>query len=182
MRHQDEAQLIEACRSGDREAFRSLIALHQDRVHRVARAFAGDEAAARDIAQDVFVKLWRGLPAFRGDAALSTWLHRLVVRACLDEHRRRRRLLPLFAAVRGRAADCPLRAASRGEEAAIVRAAVASLPPRLRVAVVLRHFEELSYAEMAAALDCSPGTVASRLSRGHALLAERLAALRGRPS
>ena len=172
------AEIIEACRGGDRVAFRELYDLYKDRVYSIALYFFhGDPMAASDITQQVFLKLLANISQYRGDAAFSTWLHRLVVNACLDEARIRK--LPTapyershLEAVAG--ADSQEARYAQEQMAVCVRAAVASLPPKFRIAVLLRYFDDLSYEEMAKALRCSMGTVASRLSRGHKMLAERL--------
>ena len=191
-----EGSLIAACQQGDREAFRQLFEAHQHRVWTIARNFIGDEAAARDITQQVFLKLFTTIGQFRHDASFATWLYRLVVNACLDEQRRRRRFMSFDFFKTGHDAtdgaealnlldqqhaprlpqedDC-----ARLEISAAVQAAVQELPPKLRLAILLKYFEGLSYTEMARVLDCSPGTIASRLNRGHKALAARLAHLRG---
>jgi RNA polymerase sigma-70 factor, ECF subfamily len=118
---------------------------------------------------------------FRGDAEFSTWLYRLVVNACMDAGRRRkwdavttdRSHLEMFAGPASQEEDY-----ARAQTAGSVRAAVSALPPKFRIAVLLRYFEDLSYEQMAKALHCSMGTVASRLSRGHRMLAERLKGLK----
>jgi RNA polymerase sigma-70 factor (ECF subfamily) len=119
---------------------------------------------------------------FQGNAEFSTWLYRLVVNVCVDVARGRkpeiaigdRSRLEAFAAP-----GSPEKDLDRFQTASSVRAAVAALPPKFRIAVLLRYFEDFSYAQMAKALNCSMGTVASRLSRGHKLLAERLKSLAG---
>lgn len=169
-----DAELLAGCRAGDAAAQRALFDRHRDRVYTIALHYLkGDEAGALDVTQDVFVRVFRTLGTFRGDARIGTWLYRIVVNACLDELRRRRRVLyfgdvppalhPAVPALEPEGLD------------ADVAAALAALTPKLRMVVLLRHFEDLSYDEMAAALHCSPGTVASRLSRAHALLAQALA-------
>jgi RNA polymerase sigma-70 factor (ECF subfamily) len=172
------AEIVEACREGDRVAFRELYDLYKDRVYSIALYFFhGDHGPASDVTQQVFLKLLANISRYRGEAVFSTWLYRLVVNACLDEARIRK---PLAAhldrsrleAVAG--ADSPEARYSRTHAATSVRAAVALLPPKYRIAVLLRYFDDLSYEEMAKALRCSMGTVASRLSRGHKMLAERL--------
>lgn len=175
---QDEAALVASAREGDEAARRALFQRCAPRVHAVAlHFFGGDASAASDVVQEVFVKAFDRLGSFRGEAQLATWLHRVTVNACLDERRSRRRLVGLDAAQREGVAHDD--AAERSQREALVRRAVTRLPPKLRIAVLLRHFEDLSYDEMASALGCSTGTVASRLSRGHAQLARELAALQG---
>ena len=176
-------EILEACRRGDREAFRALYEAHKDRVYSIAfHFFHADADAAAEVTQQVFLKLMRDVTRFRGDAAFSTWLYRLVVNACVDRARSRRH----EAAVQdpSRLETVPAPAAShedifaRHQVAASVQQAVASLPAPLRAAILLRYFEDLSYADIARALNCSIGTVASRLSRGHRLLARTLGPIR----
>lgn len=180
-----EDRLIEACRRGEREAFRELFELHQRRVWSIAYHFTGEEAAARDIAQQVFLKLFTSIGQFRREASFSTWLYRLVANACLDERRKLGRWLSLdflrTARGGGEASWEPTQEARLHDRqmAEMVRRAVSQLPPKLRLAILLKHFEGLSYEEMAGALGCSPGTVASRLHRGHKALARQLAHLKG---
>lgn len=174
--------VIEGCQAGDRDAFRLLFERHKDRVYTVALYFfGGDEATANDITQQVFLKLFSRIGQFQGDAEFSTWLYRVTTNACVDEQRKRRRFLPFgeaaFAEPRARGAQ-EERVAGAELTGAVARA-VASLKPKLRVVMLLKYFEELSYEEIAAALGCSPGTVASRLNRGHKILARKLGHLRG---
>ena len=175
-----EERLIEACRRGDREAFRQLYEAHRDRVWTIARHFIGEEAGARDITQQVFLKLFTGIDRFRGEAGIGTWIHRLTVNACLDEWRSRRRLIffDLFSREAEEVFGAEPDSRAARELSAEVAAAIRTLRPKLRIAILLKHFEGLSYEEMARALGCSPGTVASRLNRGHQELARKLAHLR----
>jgi RNA polymerase sigma-70 factor (ECF subfamily) len=151
--------LIEACRRGEREAFRALFETYKDKVYSIAFRFTGDESLAMDIAQDVFLKLFSSIGDFRGDAAFS------------------RRLIPiaddLLAVLRapGDSLDRMLHTEMRDR----VRGAVDKLPPDLRMVVVLRYTEGLSYDEIAEVLGCASGTVASRLNRAHKALERRLA-------
>jgi RNA polymerase sigma-70 factor (ECF subfamily) len=172
------AALVAACRTGDRLAFRQLYDLYKDRVYSIAAYFFhGDRAAASDVAQQVFLKLLANIGQFRGGSEFSTWLYRLVVNSCLDEARSRRPYSTAPESAGPEPADraySPESGYAQAQIANSVRAAVASLPPKFRIAVLLRYFDDLSYEEMAKALRCSMGTVASRLSRGHKMLAERL--------
>jgi RNA polymerase sigma-70 factor (ECF subfamily) len=177
-----EDRTIEACQDGDGEAFRLLFDNYKDRVYSIAFGFFnGDEASARDITQTVFLKLMTHISTFQNRSEFSTWLYRMVTNACLDQKRALRRWL-LF----GNAQEIVLPDRKKSAEdlyiarelEAEVRRAVAGLRPRLRMAVLLKYFEDLSYDEIAAALNCSPGTVASRLNRGHRILARKLAHLR----
>jgi RNA polymerase sigma-70 factor (ECF subfamily) len=169
-----DAKTLEGCRRGDPEAQRRVFERYKDRVFSIALHFLkGDDAAAKDVTQEVFVKVFRAAPSFRQDARLSTWLYRITANACMDELRRRRRLVLV--------GDVPSRLHPKvaphepAEPDADVTAALARLSPKLRIAVLLRYFEDLSYDEMAEALGVSHGTVASRLNRAHRALARGLA-------
>ena len=175
-------EILDGCRRGDRDAFRTLYEAYKDRVYSIALYyFHGEAETASDVTQQVFLKLIRDIARFRGDAAFSTWLYRLVVNACIDRTRRGRFAQAADPAVLDAmpAAGTPHEELfARRELAGSVQTAIASLPPKLRAAILLRYFDDLSYSDMASALNCSIGTVASRLSRGHRLLARKLAPLR----
>lgn len=177
-----DGRLLEACQQGDRDALRALFDAYKDRVYSLALHYTRDHAAASDIVQEVFLKLTTRLERFRGDARFGTWLCRLVVNACLDERRRRWRLVPFGPedgarqAVERRPQEEIL---ARHQIREAVQAAVARLSPKLRLPILLRYLEGLSYEEIAAVLGCTKGTVASRLNRGHRDLARRLGSLRG---
>ena len=171
-------EVVEACRSGDREAFRVLYETYKDRVYSIAVHFChSDRAMASDVTQQVFLKLMTSIRQFRGDAEFSTWLYRLVVNACMDAARSREpqgldtnpSRMGTLAVPSSQEEDY-----ARTQMANSVRQAVSALPAKFRIAVLLRYFDDLSYEQMAKALHCSMGTVASRLSREHKLLAERL--------
>ena len=177
------AHVIEACRRGERDAFRQLFETYKDRVYSVALYFfGGDEATAADITQQVFLKLFSSIGQFQGESEFTTWLYRMATNACIDEQRKRGRFLPLDedAKVEPRGEKkTQADAAESRDVSERVKEAVASLRPKLRAAILLKYFEELSYEEIAEALQCSKGTVASRLNRGHKALANKLGHLRG---
>ena len=176
-------RMIEACRAGDREAFRLLFETHRDRVYSVALYFfGGDEATAADVTQQVFLKLFTRIKQFHGEAEFTTWLYRLTTNACVDEQRKRRRVQQFgegFELSEPREKRTQEDRLARAEIRRTVGRAVASLKPKLRVVMLLKYFEEMSYEEIAGALGLSKGTVASRLNRGHKVLARRLGHLRG---
>jgi RNA polymerase sigma-70 factor (ECF subfamily) len=178
-------RVIEACRQGDREAFRLLFEAYQDKVYSLSLYyFKGDEACAHDVTQAVFLKLMTKIEQFRCDAQFTTWLYRLVVNACMDEQRRRRRFLPFgdgfeMGSKLGVDKGEQEKRYARAELADTVKAAIGELKPKLRLAILLKYVEGLSYEEMAEALNCSKGTIASRMNRGHKILARRLSHLRG---
>lgn len=177
-------RVIEACRRGDREGFRLLFETYKDRVYSISLYyFKGDEALAHDVTQQVFLKLMTSIEQYRRDAEFTTWLYRMVVNACTDEQRKRRRFLPFGDGFGMREKSLEERSQeeryARVELADSVQAAIEDLRPKLRLPILLKYVEGLSYDEMADVLNCSKGTVASRLNRGHKILARRLAHFRG---
>jgi RNA polymerase sigma-70 factor, ECF subfamily len=177
-----DVKVIRACQEGDRDAFRLLFETYRDRTYTIAYHFCSDEAMASDITQQVFLKLFDSIRQFRFNSEFTTWLYRLVANVCMDEHRRKRRFLPWDEDSRQTIASRSVVSiedrVGRRELGARVRDAVATLSPKLRLVILLKYFEDFSYDEMAAVLDCSPGTVASRLNRGHQQLARTLVHLR----
>ena len=177
-----DATLIEACQNGDRTAFHTLFEAYKDRVYSIAYHYCGNPDMASDIVQQAFLKIFLSIKSFRLEAELGTWIYRIVANACTDEHRSRRRLVPL-----GDGLDMRnLRAKGSVESgyyqsqlSSAVSQAIATLKPKLRMPILLKYVEELSYEEIATVLGCSKGTVASRLNRGHKALALKLAHLRG---
>ena len=155
---------------------------HKDRIYSIALRYSGDPAAAQDIAQDIFLKLFASIGNFRGESTFETWLFRLVVNCCFDYRRKTKRLAPLVEGVLdlmrapGRTA---LEEVMRQEMTGQVKSAVETLPPEQRMVVVLRYTEGLSYDEIAEVMGCSAGTIASRLNRVHKVLERRLGRLAG---
>jgi RNA polymerase sigma-70 factor (ECF subfamily) len=176
-----DGRVIEACQQGDRAAFQLLFETYKDRVFSIAvYSSGGDRAVADDVTQQIFLKLFTAIRQFRGESEFTTWLYRLVVNACLDERRRRRRLLPWgdTVAMRNPSEKKPQeRQYARLEVAEAVRAAIGELKPKFRLPILLKYIEGLSYEEIATVMGCSKGTVASRLNRGHSQLAKRLSHL-----
>ena len=177
-----EAEIIDACKQGDREAFHFLFETHKDRVYSIAFHYSGNEATARDVTQQVFLKLFTTINQFREDSQFTTWLYRIVANACTDEHRKRRRFVPLNSEIDMR--DIKTRGSQverihRREIAESVRGAIGELTPKLRIPILLKYIEGMSYDEIADALGLSMGTVSSRLNRGHKMLARKLEHLRG---
>lgn len=174
-----DRELVQACQRGERDAFRALFEQYRNKVYSIALRFAGDDATAMDIAQDTFVKLFSSIRDFRGESSFDTWIYRLVVNSCMDHRRRAWRVMPLadrFQQTLRDPADS-LKELLRSERGGQVRAAVERLSPDLRIVVVLRYTEGLSYEQIAEVLGCSQGTVASRLNRAHKRLEQRLSRL-----
>jgi RNA polymerase sigma-70 factor (ECF subfamily) len=179
---QTEAEIIEACKQGDREAFRDLFEAHKDRVYTIAFHYSGDEAMAHDVTQQVFLKLFTSINQFHENSQFTTWLYRIVANACTDEHRKRRRFVPFSPEIEVRTMvgkSAQEETYHRRQVAESVQGAIGELTPKLRLPILLKYVEGLSYDEIAESLGVSIGTVSSRLNRGHKMLARKLGHLRG---
>lgn len=170
----DDRALMQAHVDGDPHAFGMLVQRHRNRLWAVALRTLSDREEAADALQDALISAFRNAHTYRGDAAVTTWLHRVVVNACLDRIRRRqaRPTVPLG----DRDVASHRDDAGRVEARLDVRAALAALPEAQRVALVLVDMEDLSVAEAAELLGVPEGTVKSRCFRGRVALA---VALRG---
>ena len=176
-----DAELLRRHVSGDREAFGILFVRHRDRLWAVALRTLGDPDEAADALQDAMISAFRRAADFRGESAVTTWLHRIVVNACLDRMRRRAARPALSG---GEALDAlartPLPDADR-DTALDVLAALRTLRPEQRAALVLVDMLGYSVVDTAEILGVSPGTVKSRCARGRARLLPQLAHLRNQP-
>lgn len=183
----DDAALLRAHVDGDPDAFGALVVRHRDRLWAVALRTTGHPEDAADALQDALVAAYRRAGSFRGDSQVTTWLHRIVVNACLDRLRRARvrRAGPLPDDLDERHDllpdpaddDEPLRRVLDTERRERVHAALRELPEEQRLCLVLVDLEGWSVAETAAQLGVPPGTVKSRCHRGRARLATLLADL-----
>lgn len=177
--HVTDQRLLAECRNGDREAMRALFVENQRRVYSVAlNYFGGNETLAGDITQQVFLRLLTKISDFRGDAEFTTWLYRITVNACIDESRKARRFTSFFGFAEPRTKRNQEDRLFSREISSEVQKAVSTLKPKFRVPILLKYVEGLSYQEIATVLNCSIGTVSSRLNRGHKMLASKLAHLR----
>ena len=175
--------LLAAHVAGDRSAFGTLVELHRDRLWAVALRTLGDREEAADAVQDALLSAYRAAGSFRGEAQVTTWLHRIVVNACLDRVRRRkaRPTVPLpDQAGAGEPAE-PRDMVGERETALDVEAALAGLAYDQRVAIVLVDIHGMAIEDAAAVLGVPSGTVKSRCFRGRARLAVSLGHLRNRP-
>jgi RNA polymerase sigma-70 factor (ECF subfamily) len=176
-----DSRTIAACQRGDRAALQVLFEAYKDRVYSIAiYSLAGDEMAAADVTQQVFLKLMTRINQFRGDSDFATWLYRMVINTCHDEYRKRRRFVSLadFGLQTPARGDSPRTRYARKELSGRVQSAIAQLKPKLRWPILLKYVEGMSYEEIAAVLGCSKGTVASRLNRAHKLLGKKLSHLK----
>ena len=181
-----DADLLRAHVDGDPQAFAELVRRHRDRLWAVALRTVGDREEAADAVQDALLSAYRGAARFRGDSAVTTWLHRIVVNASLDRIRRRQAhpTVPLpdgSHSVDRPSGVEPAAPAPDHDTALVVREALGALPAEQRAAIVLVDVQGYPVAEAAAMLGVAEGTIKSRCARGRARMAHALGHLRGAP-
>lgn len=177
----NDGELLAAHVAGHPDAFTEIVRRHRDRLWAVALKTTGDPEDAADALQDALISAYRRASQFRGESQVTTWLHRIVVNACLDRMRRRgtRPTVPLpVEEETGVPLPDPEDRIARRELQLDIAAALAELPEDQREAVALVDIEGWSIEQAALMLGCPPGTVKSRCSRGRAKLAKRLSYLR----
>lgn len=163
-----DPQLIERARQGCLASFEEIVRLNGHWVYNLALRLTGSAADAADAAQEAWVKIYRNIGRYRGEAAFSTWVYRIVVNTCLGERRRWRRWRApqvLTPAPERCAAAAPCDGLERAELRVGIAAALAQLPEAQRTLIVLRDVEDCSYREIASILGCTPELVKSRLHR-----------------
>lgn len=168
-----DAELLRAHVAGEPDAFGELFHRHRDRLWAVALRTLADREEAADALQDALLSAHRSAARFRGDSAVTTWLHRIVINSCLDRLRRRKShpTVPLPDDQPGRAGREPVAPAIDHDTVLVVRQALGQLAIEQRTAIVLVDLQGYSVAEAAAILDVAEGTVKSRCARGRARLA-----------
>jgi len=157
----DDQALVHAFQGGRREAFDLIVERHRRSVYQLCFRFVGNHEDAADLAQDVFVRAFKGLAAFKGESSIRTWLYRVSVNVSLNRVTSRRPMTePIDAAehVDTHAVN-PLDAVERDEQVVRVRQAIRRLPPKQRATLVLRVYQDLSYEEIARVLGGSVGAV-----------------------
>jgi RNA polymerase sigma-70 factor (ECF subfamily) len=157
----DDQTLVDACLAGRREAFDHIVGRHQRQIYQLCYRFVGTHEDASDLAQDVFIRAYRGLHGFKGNSALATWLYRIGVNVCLNKVNARPPKMADLDAIdqtdhRIERADAAL---LRGERAAEVRAAIARLPGKQRATLILRVYHDLPHDQIAVILGSSTGAV-----------------------
>jgi len=170
---EQDRRLIVRAQAGDTGAFRLLVERHQRRVFAIALGLVRDEQDAREIAQEAFLRVHKGLAQFHGGSSFFTWLYRIVTNLSIDLMRKpSRREAELHFALEGDDADSPVLPASdadpydvvrRGQLSMRIQDALAQLPPYHRGVILMREVEGMSYEEMAEAMQVSKGTIMSRL-------------------
>ncbi len=167
-------EAVRLAQTGDQDAFEQLYREHAGRVYALCLRLSGDAVRARDLTQDVFVRLWEKLPTFRGESAFSSWLHRLAVNVVLagrrSEFRRERVVMPTddLDAVGRPAAQAPAGLRMDLEQS------IAALPPGARAVFVLHDIEGYEHQEIAELTGIAPGTSKAHLFRARRLLREAL--------
>lgn len=175
----DDRALVECCRSGDRDAFDVLMTRHQRAVYALCYRFVGNHDDAADLAQEVFLRAYRGLGTFRGTSALGTWLYRIAVNVSLNRVGARTPPMQSVETIGPIAArgGSPAEALLRAEMSSRVRAAVARLPRKQRATLVLRVYHELSHQQIADVLGTSVGAVKANFFHALTNLRKRLGSL-----
>jgi RNA polymerase sigma-70 factor, ECF subfamily len=180
----DDLTLVKRVRSGDQRAFRTLVERYQRKVYSVALGMLKDKEEAMDVSQEAFVKVYRYLDHFKGDASFYTWLYRITVNICIDVIRRRgpaKGEMVEFdesiaadlteaniGALGSRLGTNPQKAALRKELAAKIQEALQEVPEKHRAILLLREIEGMSYEDLARTLEIPKGTVMSRLFHARA--------------
>lgn len=182
--HPDEDLLLKRSRDGDLNAFEELVKRYESKVYTIAYRFTGNHADAGDLAQDAFIRAYQALGSFRGDASFATWLYRIASNVCRDELRRQQRhkkvsLDEMMTQSGGNPTLVspglsPQECLEKKEIQELVQKQLDSLSGDMRLILVMREIQGLSYEEIAVALDCNLGTVKSRLNRARQTLKQRV--------
>ena len=178
--------LIQRCLKGDQRAWDAIVGLHWRKVFNIAYKFVGRHDEAEDLAQDIFLKIFKSLDTFDRRANFQTWLISISRNLCIDHYRSVRKERETI----DRDVDAndlsppstdpgPVAALDQHDRVTLLRQALAALPETLRTAVVLRDIQERSYQEIAEHLRLPEGTVKSRINRGRTELARQIKKLRG---
>lgn len=184
---EEDRELIQRAQAGDKGAFRSLVERHQRRAFAIAMGLVRDENDARELVQDAFLRVYKGLNSFQGSSSFFTWLYRIVTNLAIDLMRKPGRrdaelldgqaidedaCFPLISKIDG---SDPVDVLRRQEIAARIQAALEELPPYHRGVILMREVEGMSYEEMAQAMGVSKGTIMSRLFHARQKLQRALA-------
>jgi len=179
--------VIERCLEGDQSAWDVIVGLYWRKVFNIAYKFVGRHDEAEDLAQDIFLKLFKSLKTFDRRANFSTWLISVSRNLCIDHYRSTRREHDLVShdvdtstVAQPSTSESAHMALERRDRVSLLRAALDKLAPSLRTAVILRDIQELTYQEIAQRLGVPEGTVKSRINRGRTELAKQIARLRER--
>ena len=181
-----DKEIIARFLKGDKNAFEELVILHSEKCYQISFGLLGDKQDAEEVVQDTFLKVYKNLEKFRGDASFNTWLYRIVTNLSRNKYHWHRR--------RGAGANIsissnnnfnsddqfdmeipdnklqPERFIEEKERRSTLTKALELIPSKLKEVIILRHFEDMTYADIATLLNCNAGTIKSRLSRARELL------------
>ncbi len=188
----DDQRLVERVQDGDKRAFDVLVLKYQHKIVTLVMRYVRDHAEALDVTQEAFIKAYRAIPKFRGDSAFYTWLYRIAINTAKNHIvalKRRPMEYDLDLQESGgyethaqlRDLDSPEHLAQRDELRDAVQSSIDSLPEELRVAIVFREIDGMSYGEIATAMDCPVGTVRSRIFRARDAIEKAIRSHAGGP-
>lgn len=183
-----DRDLIRRFKQGDKESFKGLVEKYQSRIYRIVLAMIGDRNDAEDLCQDIFVKVYRYLPRFRGESKFYTWLYRITINTCINAQNGKKRKPstvslshpakegqdPLSSRIQEDSSRCSLEILENKELGTKIKAAINSLSDGMKELVILREIEDLSYKQLADVFQCSKGTIKSRLFRAREKLKKQL--------
>jgi RNA polymerase sigma-70 factor (ECF subfamily) len=184
-----DADLVRSAQQGDMRAFEELVAQHRDRVYARAYSMMRNEDEALDLSQDAWVKGWQRLGQFQGDSSFATWMTRIVINLCLDQLRKlKRKRADSLEAMEEESGGIerrlpvilpnPTEGLERAELRARIDRALDQLSDEHRTVLILHEFEQMEYKQIARQMQCSIGTVMSRLFYARRRMASLLAGLR----
>ncbi|MDD2481440.1 MAG: sigma-70 family RNA polymerase sigma factor [Lutispora sp.] len=181
-----EKLLVAKSKKGNLDAFEELISAYERKAYNIAYRMMGNEEDAKDMAQEAFIKIYKSIQNFREESSFSTWLYRIVTNVCLDELRKRKKdkLVPLELSIeteKGTAIvelsaerETPEDIYERVEKRHLIQNAISSLGEDYKTVIILRDIQGFGYEEIATMLNCSLGTIKSRINRARNLLKEKL--------
>lgn len=181
-----EKLLVKKSQSGDIEAFEQLVSAYDKRAYNIAYRVMGNEEDAKDMAQEAMLRVYRSIKDFKGQSSFSTWLYRIVTNVCLDELRRRKndKHVSFDSTIQTEDGELhmelssdketPETAYERVEQRELIKKAIRELNDEYRSVIVLRDIQGFSYEEISNMLECSLGTVKSRINRARAMLRDKL--------
>jgi RNA polymerase sigma-70 factor (ECF subfamily) len=181
-----EKLLIKKSQSGDVESFELLISSYDKRAYNIAYRIMGNEEDAKDMAQEALFRVFKSLKDFKGQAAFSTWLYRIVTNVCLDELRRRKneKYVSIDSTIHTDSGELHMELCSdketpeniyeRVEQRELIKNAIKEMSEDYRSVIILRDIQGFSYEEISVILDCSLGTVKSRINRARTMLRDKL--------
>lgn len=184
---------LELLKSGDTESFAALVKLCEKKVYNLALRYTNNEADALDVSQEVFLRVWKALPNFKGESALTTWVYRIAVNTSIDLTRKRARQNEMPLVVENRDGEeteavlpdssySPEEEYAKTERREVLKDAITRLDDDYRTVIIMRDIEDMSYSDIAEALEVSEGTVKSRLFRAREKLRKDLTARNFFPS